>query len=199
MVERDVVKSLKVGSMEAFDAIYRIYHARLFHFAFRITGGNAHQAEELTQGVFIRLWEVRHRIDEDKNLLAFLCTIAKNRFLNECSHSLIRYIHEEWMRDNFVVTDMSTELEVERNELESLINELTEKLPPARKKIFIMSRREGKAGKEISRLLDISESTVETQLGKALKFIRAELTKYYTLPVGPFVAAVIFLREWIVK
>ncbi len=185
MVERDVVKLLKEGSVEAFDSVYHACHSRLYNFALRITGGNAHRAEELTQGVFIRLWEVRHRIDEERNLSAFLCTIAKNRFLNECQHSLIRYIHEEWMRDNFAPTDLSTELEVERSELERLIDELTEKLPPARRKIFVMSRRQGKTGKEISTLLDISESTVETQLGKALKFIRTELISYYSLPVEP--------------
>lgn len=168
--------------MEAFDSVYDALHVRLYHFALRITGGNCHQAEELTQWVFIRLWEVRHRIDEEKNLLAFMCTIAKNQFLNDHQHSLIRYIHEEWVRDNFDGSDISTEHEVERSELDRLIDELTEKLPPRRKKIFIMSRREGKGGKEISAQLNISESTVETQLGKALKFIRSELLKYYSVP-----------------
>jgi RNA polymerase sigma-70 factor (ECF subfamily) len=189
----NIVGMLKAGSMEAFDAVYHQYHVRLYHFALRITSGNTHQAEELSQSVFIRLWEVRHRLDEEKNLFAFLCTIAKNRFLNECSHSLIKYLHGEWVRGHLDVTDSSTEQEVERMELERLIREFTELLPPARKKIFIMSRMEGKPNKEISRVLNISESTVETQLGKALKFIRVELARYYAMPVGMLAGVMFFL------
>ncbi len=182
--EQNTISDLKAGSVEAFDDLYRRYHPRLYNFALKISGGDRHQAEELTQGVFIRLWEVRESVDEEKNLMTFLCTIAKNRFLNDCSHRLVRYVHQEYVLKSSEITDFSTEMEVDRSLLDQLIDELTEKLPVGRKKIFIMSRREGKSNKEISRILNITESTIETQLGKAVKYIRMELAKHYTFIVA---------------
>ena len=73
----------------------------------------------------------------------------------------------------------NTELEVDRKLLEEYIEKLTEQLSPKRREIFILSRRNGLTNKQISQKLNISESTIETQLSKALAYMKNELKLHY--------------------
>ena len=52
-------------------------------------------------------------------------------------------------------------------------------MPPSRKKIFVLSKRKHFTNKEIAVELNISESTVATQLSLALKFMRDKLMAHY--------------------
>lgn len=160
--------------------LYNLHHGRLYNYMLKLTKGNSHTAAEIVQSVFVKLWELRMDVSADKNLFNFLYVISKNILLNSYSHLLIRQAYNKHVLDSEHVTGLCyTELDVERNLLDQLITELTAQMPPARQKIFIMSRREGKTHKEISQILGISESTVENQIGKALAFLRSGLQKYY--------------------
>ena len=57
------------------------------------------------------------------------------------------------------------------NQIDTWINEL----PPACRRVFLMSRKEELSHKEIAGLLDISTKTVENQITKALKYLRSKI------------------------
>ena len=99
--------------------------------------------------------------------------------LNEYEHQTIQFIYEEYIKVKTNENDDSTEKEVDKNLLEEYIDKLAEKLPPKRKEIFILSRKEGLSNKEIAKQLNISESTIETQLTKALSFMKSQLKQHY--------------------
>lgn len=179
LIEKDAIKSLQKGSAEGFEFLYNLYHGKLYNYILKLTNGNADSSAEIVQCVFIKLWDMRATIDEEKNLFNFLYTIAKNTLLNNYSHLLIKEAYNTYILELEQPDTHFTELEVDRNLLDQLIAELTNQLPPVRKKIFIMSRREGKSHKEIAQQLSISEKTVEHQIGKALSFLRVCLQKYY--------------------
>ena len=56
------------------------------------------------------------------------------------------------------------------------VNEDFYKLPPRRREIFNLSRKEQKSYKEIAILLNISEKTVENQISEALKYLKKNIT-----------------------
>ena len=58
------------------------------------------------------------------------------------------------------------------HELESLINRAIDNMPPQRKQIFCMSRKQGISNEEISQRLNISKRTVETHISIALATLR---------------------------
>ena len=66
----------------------------------------------------------------------------------------------------------SVEEEIEANDLRKYIDHLIEELPPKRREIFNLSRREHKSYKEIALMMNISEKTVENQISEALKFLK---------------------------
>ena len=51
-----------------------------------------------------------------------------------------------------------------------------DELPPRRREIFNLSRKEQKSYKEIAILLNISEKTVENQISEALKYLKKNIT-----------------------
>ena len=62
-----------------------------------------------------------------------------------------------------------------------LKNNMIAKLSPKRKRIFLMSRNEGKSYQTISNELDISLSTVKTQMSRSLADIRSYLHQHSDL------------------
>ena len=80
---------------------------------------------------------------------------------------------------NAIDEDRSTEKQVDKDLLEDYIDKLANELPPKRREIFILSRKQGLSNKEIALQLQISESTIETQLSKALIFMKTQIQKHY--------------------
>jgi RNA polymerase sigma-70 factor (ECF subfamily) len=66
-------------------------------------------------------------------------------------------------------------------ELQIQIDAAMEKLTPGCRKIFKMSRYEDKKNKEIAEALNLSIKTVEAQITKALRYLKADLKDYLPL------------------
>jgi RNA polymerase sigma-70 factor (ECF subfamily) len=73
--------------------------------------------------------------------------------------------------------DFNTEEIIYFNDLAALLEKLINKLPPRRKEIFLLSRMDGLTYIEIAKKLDITENTVDTQIRKALDFLRQKLNR----------------------
>ncbi len=177
--EYDDLVSLRNASMPAFENLYRRYSGKLYNFILKLSGGDRYVAEELVQRTFIKVWETRERIQPDQSFISYLCTISRNMLLNEYEHQTVKFIYEEYIKLNLLQEDSSTEKQVDKNLLEQYIDRLTEQLPPRRKEIFILSRKWGLSNKEIAQQLQITESTIETQLSKALAFMKNQLRENY--------------------
>lgn len=67
---------------------------------------------------------------------------------------------------------MRPDKQLQYKESYNKILQLIEQLPPARKKVFTMSRLEGKSYEEIAALLGISRNGVKDHIVKALNFLR---------------------------
>ncbi|SFL50153.1 RNA polymerase sigma-70 factor [Proteiniphilum acetatigenes] len=178
----DEVKELRAlsnGSDKAFENIYNQYSGKLYNFIMAISHGDRYMAEEIVQATFIKLWEVREQIDTRKSILSYLSTIAKNTLFNKYQRQTVEFLYQQFLLTEQPAYDTITEKETDRKWLENYVDELIEQLPPSRKKIFILSRKEELSTKEIAQMMHISISTVETQLSLATKFIRKQFEKNY--------------------
>lgn len=80
-------------------------------------------------------------------------------------------------------TDSLTEENIDAESLREYIDALIEQLPLSRKQIFLLSRRQHLSNKEIADRLSVSEKTVETQIYRALRFIKQKLSEESNLAV----------------
>lgn len=177
--ERNSLVKLREGSSVAFEELFHQYGGKLYNFILKLSSGNTYLADELVQRTFVKVWETRTSVNPNKSFISYLCTIAKNMLLNEYEHQAVEYIYRDYILKSYSNTDNSTEKEVNRNLLEEYIDSLIEKLPPARKQVFMLSRKKMLSNKEIAEQMQISESTVQTQLSKAVSFMKEHLSKYY--------------------
>lgn len=172
------ISLLQKGDVASFEYLYNEWSGKLYNFVMRISKGESDLAEDIVQTVFIKVWENRASLDPNKSFGAYICTIAKNQLVNIYQHRMLEFIYREKVK-NTDFTENTTEKEVDYHLLEEYIDSLIEQLPPARKEIFILSRRNLLTNKEISAKLNISENTVESQLSKAISFMRNKINRHY--------------------
>ena len=175
--EKKLVKALKNGDKVAFEKIFRMYHKQLYYFCYSFLN-QKEDAENITQDVFVKLWIKRATLDCDKSFSAFLFTMTKNRALNHIRTTIHQQIFVNQLLDNSFEDYCQTDRQVSFNEVKRNLNELITQLPPKRKEIFLLSREKGLSHKEISKHLGVSVHTVESQMSKALKFIRNGLKDF---------------------
>jgi RNA polymerase sigma-70 factor (ECF subfamily) len=187
--EKKAIKLLNNASVEAFEQLYLRYSAKLYNFVMKMSKGDGYLAEELVQRTFIKIWENREKINPEKSFISYLCTIAKNMLLNEYDHQMIQFVYREYVLNINTEAENTTEKYVDVSLLEEYVNKLINQLPPRRKTIFLLSRKEGLSNKKISEKLKISESTIETQLSKAVSLMKNALKEHY----GSFFAFLITL------
>ena len=171
--------ALRNGSDKAFEAIYNRFAGKLYNFVMTISHGDRYMAEEIVQSTFIKLWEVRQEINPDKSLLSFLSTIAKNMLFNKYQRKTIEFLYQKFIMNEQKEYHNQTENEIDRKWLENFVDELIDQLPPARRKIFILRKKNDLSTKEIAEVMNVSVSTVETQLSLAMKFMKTEFEKNY--------------------
>lgn len=175
MIEKDCILKFKKGSSDAFERLYMEYHMKLFNFVMKLTSGNAAVAKDIVQDTFVRLWEARKTVDENRDIRNYIFTIAKNILSNRYSHLVVEYIHKEYVLSDSPVSECTAERVVDGHLLEETLLRVVASMPPVRRRVYSLSRLHGLSHKEIAELLNISTSTVETHLSKADGYVREHL------------------------
>jgi RNA polymerase sigma-70 factor (ECF subfamily) len=177
--EERELHDLKNGSEKAFEAIYHRYAGKLYNFCMTISHGDSYMSEETVQSTFVKLWEVRMQIDIHRSILSYLSTIAKNILFNKYQRQTVEFLYHEMILREQSDLDTQPEREIERKWLENFVDELIGQLPPSRRQIFILNKKKDLSTKQIAEIMNISVSTVETQLSLAMKFMRKQFEKNY--------------------
>jgi RNA polymerase sigma-70 factor (family 1) len=177
---------LKNNNVQAFDEIYHRFVPRLHGFLVKVYKDQI-LAEEVTQEVFIKIWENRQTIKPGHTFEGYLFKIAKNKIYDQ----LHRQKRKEEVYGQLKINESSNELEdsIIYNDLDQQVNAVINGLPASQKEIFILSRQELLSNDEIAQKLDLSRRTVETQLYRVLQKIKRELNRNET--------TLIYLLPWV--
>ena len=175
--DKAYVECLKKDDFTAFDALFHKYSESLYAFALSITR-DSFAAEEVTQLVFLKVWEKREQIKEHLSFKSFLFSVAYHETISWLRKEKSEKVRiGEFVRISGFQTN-ETEQTVEFRNIEGLANQLIHEMPVKRKEIFLLSRKQGFSNKEIAIRLGISIKTVENQMTSALKYLREKLGKH---------------------
>lgn len=185
LTSKGIVQKIISGDELSFERVYRYFYPRLIYFAKQYILDNE-ISRNIVQDVFTELWDKRDTLHKDTNLNAWLFTVTKNKSLKNIRHlkSQQNYISQMKARQlevNFNSLSEFDTIDFLFEELQTKINAAFEKLAPACRKIFEMSRFEDKKNREIAEELNLSIKTVEAQISKALKSFKADLREYLPL------------------
>lgn len=170
--EKELLRLLHCGDMQAFDLLYHRYSPTIYANILKFMRDET-VAEDLLQDVFVRIWENRLRIDPEQSFAAFLFTCSRNitfnfkRRLKLEMESAVRLAQAAPEGENTI------DRVLESKEAQAWVEQLLDKLPQQRQKIFRLSKLEGKSYQEIAEELGISVATVRDHIVKANKFMRS--------------------------
>jgi RNA polymerase sigma-70 factor (ECF subfamily) len=171
---KDFVAAIRSGDEGAFSSFYMGYADSLINFLARITG-SMDDAREVTQEAFATLWERRESLDPHTSLYGFVYGMARNmafRMLRTRTVEAAKAGEQQAEPEEFAefadqgIITLETSL---------LLEEVIRNMPPQRRRVFELSRKEGLSYNEIAKEMGISLNTVRTHMTFALKELRAAL------------------------
>lgn len=178
--DQQVFLAIQSGQTPAFEMLFKTYYKPLCRYANTYLK-DPDGAEEIVQGAFIGLWEKRKAITIETSLKSYLYRAVRNSCLNELKHEQVkqRHLASESLKEE-AQSEPADHLAI-HVELEEKIRAAIQTLPEQCRLIFTMSRFEELKYQEIADQLNLSVKTVENQMGKALKLMRAQLKEYLPL------------------
>ncbi len=185
-----LIVKLKNGNVTSFEAIYKSYYRRVFHFAFQYLQ-DKEACFNIIQDVFSSLWRTREKLADDTNLNAWLFTVTKNKCLKHIRDLKTEQRHLENLREkrmimNFDALNSLDTSPMAFDEIEKIIQRTLYNLPQRCRIAFEMSRFEDKRYSEIADEMQISQKTVDTYISNALKIFRIALKDYLPLMIFLF-------------
>lgn len=166
-----LVKALGKGSVEAFDKLYRLFRPKVENVAKAVLGDNRQTIKDLTQEIFLKVWEKRSLIAATvRDFDSYLFRMTRNEVLNYVQRHAKD--HEQLDGGMQLLSSDDVILSVEGKEAQGQLARLIAEFPPQRKKVFELSRMEHLTYKEIAEKMGISQKTVERHLSLALKDIK---------------------------
>lgn len=152
-----------------FGSIYNLYFDSLCKYLNFYTN-DITIIEDIVQDIFTRLWE-NNDILEISQAKAYLFRSARNRILNRLRDEQSRHrLLEKWFEEQ--LHEKSNEDSFDIDGLIQIAYKAIDTLPPKCKEIFLLSKTENLTYKQIANKKQISEKTVENQIGIALKKVR---------------------------
>jgi RNA polymerase sigma-70 factor (ECF subfamily) len=135
-------------------------------------------ASDVIQSVFTKWWEMQRELESADTAKAYLYTAVYRQCLNALRNEKTKVMHLDAYRSELTTSVNSFYDEYAFTELDDKVRSSIEQLPPQCRTIFQKSRFEQKRYTEIADEMDLSVKTVEAQMGKALKILRARLKEY---------------------
>ncbi|MBL7814765.1 MAG: RNA polymerase sigma-70 factor [Saprospiraceae bacterium] len=180
--DQELLDRLKQDDDEAFRAIYKRYGKKCYGLALQKIRLKE-VAEEITQNIFISLWERRHSLSI-QNLDIYLSIAIKYQTLN--------FLDSQLTREKFALSlppqysEDSAENTVENTiflkELMSALEKAVSELPEKTQMVYRLSRFDNLSGREIAERIGLSEKSVEYHISQSLRFLRERLKDF--LAVG---------------
>lgn len=175
--DAQVLRLLRQDREAGFEMLFKLYYTEVCHHIYRILP-QKEAVEDIAQDLFMEVWNKQDTLTIETSPGAYLYKMARSRALNYIrdnrKHS---YQDEAELRHH--VSELATPTQkIQADQLSSVVTHAVNALPERCRQVFMLSRFEDMTYKEIADTMDISVKTVENQIIKALKHLRAAIAEF---------------------
>jgi len=152
-----------------FSSLHRLIYSLIQH---------KEASEELTNDVFIQLWQGRHRLNSVENPEVYLFIAARNRAFAHLKAQKAVTQEINSLPDFDLAMERNPEDILISSEMITRINAAIQELPARCKLIFMLVKENGLKYREVAEILDVSVKTVEVQMSIAFKKLSYSIPLY---------------------
>jgi len=167
------------GDVDAFEAIFRRLSESIYRYVCGMVSDES-LAHDLTQDTFAKLWEARDRMASVDSLRAYVFRMARNRVYNQQRDARTRRENRAQLQEK--TSDPSPpapDQVVDADLLRDRLRQWIEDLPPRQREALTLRRQQDLSHEAIANLMDISPSTVNNHIVRALKSLRERLDNHH--------------------
>ncbi|MBS1663905.1 MAG: sigma-70 family RNA polymerase sigma factor [Bacteroidetes bacterium] len=188
--ERELLLQIAQGDRAAFKTLYTAYFPHVQQYVSLFEPGKDN-LDELTQDVFVRIWEKRVRLAGVESLKGYIFLITRNVVFNFIRAMRVRQRERELDETTDVISN-DLEHDLLFRQYYQLAQEAMDKLPTGRRKVLKMSIDDGLTLDEIAEQLNITRAGVKKQLYAATAFVRQYLQEHGEMTLLLFVFLSLF-------
>jgi RNA polymerase sigma-70 factor (ECF subfamily) len=164
---KTVVKECIEGHKGAWDMLVNAYSKRIFNMAYQFTGAYE-EAEDMTQEIFMKLYNSLEKYDFDKNFSAWLLTLAKNHLIDQYRKTKWEKKSRDEFNEHYLSAEASDRPEegAIREESKKMIWEGLRKLSSEVRMTVILRDIQGKSYEEIAEIMSLPLGTVKSRVNR---------------------------------
>jgi RNA polymerase sigma-70 factor (ECF subfamily) len=172
--EQILIQNVQRGEIAAFQELVEKYKQKVFYMALDMTG-NHHDAEDLSQEVFMKVFTAIKDFRGEAKLSSWLYRIAMNTCIDKTRRKHLKLVDIDEKVYEQATPGKNPEQLLQDRATQDQIQQALQKLPPRQRSIFVMRHYNELMLKEIAEALGISEGTVKAQLFRAIQRLQKEL------------------------
>lgn len=181
MTEQDLIEGLQQQDSKIFEEVVNQYQSLVVNLCFKMTG-NREDAEDIAQEVFIKVWNKGKKFRGDSSLQTWIYRIAINVSLNYNRKKKIRgFVNSIESTFDTIKSTENVHSEIEKEEKENFVQQAIQTLPVNQRIALTLQMYKDHSYAEISEIMDISISSVESLIFRAKRNLKKKLSKYYHL------------------
>jgi RNA polymerase sigma factor (sigma-70 family) len=182
--EKELIEKVIEGNGEAFRELYNKFSSKVYNSILSILQ-NPEDAEDITQEVFVQIFRSIHNFKQDSTLSTWIYRITINKAF-ELIRNRKRKKRFAIVKSIFAKDEVEEPIDfihpgilAENKERGKILFKAIDKLSEKQKTAFILNRIEGLSYKEISEIMKLSLSSVESLIFRAKESLRKLLHNYY--------------------
>ena len=188
MPDTEIIEQLKQGNENAFRRLVENYQKLVVNTCYGMVR-NREDAEDIAQDVFVEVYRNVDSFRADAKLSTWLYRIAVNRSLNHIrdnkKHKWFQSVESEVEAKNRQLLQLESskvdqpEYDLENKQRAIILYEAINTLPDNQRTAFTLSKYEELSYQEISEVMEMTVSSVESLLFRAKKNLQKKLHKCY--------------------
>lgn len=169
--DRKLIAGYLNGDEKSLEILIQQYLKPIYNFAHRYAG-NAQDAEDITQDVFVKVWRNLKKFDRQKSFKAWIFTIAKNTSIDALKKRKPALFSEFSAIEKIADPSPSPNEIFERKEISQMLNLLINKLPLKYRNVLFLRYNNNLAFQEIAETLNKPINTVKSRHRRALIILK---------------------------
>jgi RNA polymerase sigma-70 factor (ECF subfamily) len=172
-IEQDLLAECRNGSRKAFESLYAQNQKRVFSVALNFFGGKREMAEDITQQVFLKIYQKIGDFRERSEFTTWLYRITVNCCLDEQRKTRKLFSIEDFFGE-FKVKKTQDD-KVHRKEIADEVQKAIATMKPKFRVPILLKYSEGLSYDEIAKVLECSIGTISSRLNRGHKMLAKKL------------------------